>query len=185
MTSIARKLCSMLEIRCGGPGSLGHRKWLSLEPRYHLSRGRIADSGSAPAREFCVAQTHHLVTIEATSEPQECGHEAQQLRLERKLHAGSPYWSNHLVCAGPAAASMPPSKPPNWATAASPTSLPSWAVANEPSAVVSMNSANPPRFPWIAFAGKGGAQALSSICSGFTGGFPGRPARSHCGRPHA
>ena len=31
----------------------------------------------------------------------------------------------------------------------------------------------------------GGAQALSSIRSGFTGEFPGRPARSHCGRPHA
>ena len=79
---------------------------LSLEPRYHLPRGRIADSGSAPARELCVAQADHLVALEATSEPQKCGHETQQLRLERNLHAGSPYWSNRLVCAGPA---FPPS----------------------------------------------------------------------------
>jgi hypothetical protein len=32
---------------------------------------------------------------------------------------------------------------------------------------------------------KGGAQELSSIRSRFTGEFPRRPARSHCGRPHA
>ena len=41
-----------------------------------------------------MAQPLHLVALEATSEPQECGHEAEQLRLERKLLAGSPYWSN-------------------------------------------------------------------------------------------
>src|SRR5205823_13033533 len=88
-------------IRPRRPQSLGYRKWLSLEPRYYLPRGRITDSGSAPARELRVAETHHLIAPEAASEPQECGHEAQLLRLERRLHAGSPYWSNHLVCAGP------------------------------------------------------------------------------------
>src|SRR5205814_1065370 len=74
---------------------------------HHRSRGRIADSRPAPAREFRVAEAPHLVALEAASGPQECGHEAQLLRLERRLHAGSPDWSNHLVCAGPGSNTNP------------------------------------------------------------------------------
>src|SRR5271157_2427801 len=49
-----------------------------------------------------MAQTPYLVTVEATSRPRKCSHETPQLRVERRLHAGSPYCSNNLVGAGPA-----------------------------------------------------------------------------------
>ena len=41
------------------------------------------------------------VAVEATSRPRQFGYETPQLRLERRLHAGSPYRSNDLVSAGP------------------------------------------------------------------------------------
>ena len=54
-----------------------------------------------------MAPTPHVVAVETTSRPRQCGYEASQLRLERRLHAGSPHWGNNLVSAGPAAAPPP------------------------------------------------------------------------------
>ena len=45
--------------------------------------------------------TRRVVAVEATSRPRQFGYETPQLRLERRLHAGSPYRSNDLVSAGP------------------------------------------------------------------------------------
>ncbi len=72
----------------------------SLDITYREDESRIRDQHLR--ENFAWLRSHHLIATEAASEPQECGHEVQQLRLERELHAGSPYWSNHLVCAGPA-----------------------------------------------------------------------------------
>ena len=41
------------------------------------------------------------VAVEATSRPRQFGYETPQFRLERRLHAGSPYRSNDLVSASP------------------------------------------------------------------------------------
>src|SRR5512132_3903303 len=51
-----------------------------------------------------MAPTPHVVAVETTSRPRQCGYEASQLRLERRLHAGSPHWGNNLVSAGPVVA---------------------------------------------------------------------------------
>ena len=56
---------------------------------------------SVTVRKFCMAQTPHIVAVEATSRSRKCGHETPQLRLERRLHARSPYRCSDLVSAGP------------------------------------------------------------------------------------
>ena len=56
------------------------------------SRSSLAVAKRAPAG---------WVAVEATSRPRQFGYETPQLRLERRLHAGSPYRSNDLVSAGP------------------------------------------------------------------------------------
>src|SRR5512135_150013 len=48
-----------------------------------------------------MAPSPDSLAVEATSRPRKCGHETPQLRLERRLHDGSPYRSNDLVSAGP------------------------------------------------------------------------------------
>ena len=48
-----------------------------------------------------MAQTLDLVTSKATSWPRKCRHETPLLRVERRLHDGSPYWNSELVSAGP------------------------------------------------------------------------------------
>src|SRR5512135_1477411 len=50
-----------------------------------------------------MAQTPHIVAVEATSRSRKCGHETPQLRLEQRLHVGSPYRCSDLVSAGPGA----------------------------------------------------------------------------------
>src|SRR5512135_3224579 len=49
----------------------------------------------------------HALAVEAASRPRKCGHETPQLRLERRLHDGSPYRSSDLVSAGPAEGASP------------------------------------------------------------------------------
>ena len=56
------------------------------------SRSSLAVAQGAPAG---------WVAVEATSRPRQFGYETPQLRLERRLHAGSPYRCNDLVSAGP------------------------------------------------------------------------------------
>ena len=56
------------------------------------SRSSLAVAQRAPAG---------WVAVEATFRPRQFGYETPQLRLERRLHAGSPYRSNDLVSAGP------------------------------------------------------------------------------------
>ncbi len=72
----------------------------SLDVTYREDESRIREE--APARELRVAQSLHAVAAEATSRPRQRRHETPQLRLERRLPAGSPYRSNILVGAGPA-----------------------------------------------------------------------------------
>src|SRR5512135_1424317 len=49
-----------------------------------------------------MAPSPDSLAVEATSRPRKGGHETPQLRLERRLHDGSPYRSSDLVNAGPA-----------------------------------------------------------------------------------
>ena len=75
----------------------------SLDITYREDESRIRDRHLR--ENFAWLRRFTLSLLKQHPEPQECGHETQQLRLERKLHAGSPYWSNRLVCAGPEAQS--------------------------------------------------------------------------------
>ena len=77
---LTRRLNNAVQDRCSGPCS---------RPR-HAAAWRSRKR--APAG---------WVAVEATSRPRQFGYETPQLRLERRLHAGSPYRSNDLVSAGP------------------------------------------------------------------------------------
>ena len=72
--------CEPVQDRCSGPCSR----------RRHAAAWRSRKR--APAG---------WVAVEATSRPRQFGYETPQFRLERRLHAGSPYRSNDLVSAGP------------------------------------------------------------------------------------
>ena len=76
----SQQACEPVQDRCSGPCS---------RPR-HAAAWRSRKR--APAG---------WVAVEATSRPRQFGYETPQLRLERRLHAGSPYRSNDLVSAGP------------------------------------------------------------------------------------
>ncbi len=53
----------------GGPGPLGYREYLSLEPGYDVSRGRVATPRAALAGELRVAEPVRVVAAEAASRP--------------------------------------------------------------------------------------------------------------------
>ena len=76
----SQQACEPVQDRCSGPCS---------RPR-HAAAWRSRKR--APAG---------WVAVEATSRPRQFGYETPQFRLERRLHAGSPYRSNDLVSAGP------------------------------------------------------------------------------------
>ena len=72
-----------------------------LDMTYREDESRIRDI--APLREnFAWINRFTLSITETASGPGEPRHETPQLRLERKVPAGSHYRSNDLVCAGPA-----------------------------------------------------------------------------------
>ena len=83
-----------VSVRPRRPRSLGDREHLPLESRSDLSRGRVADRDEKRCAELRLAQPLHVVAPQAASRPREPGHETPQLRLERRLPDGSPYWSN-------------------------------------------------------------------------------------------
>ena len=64
----------------------------SLDMTYREDESRIRDRHLR--ENFAWLNRVHPVALEATSRPREPRHETPQLRLERRLPAGSPYWSN-------------------------------------------------------------------------------------------
>ena len=90
-------------IRARGSQPLGHRKRLPLVPGHDVPRGRIADPRAELAGELRVAESVHVIAVEAASWPRQHRHEAAQLRLERRLLTESHWWDNDLVAAGPGA----------------------------------------------------------------------------------
>ena len=76
----SQQACEPVQDRCSGPCS---------RPR-HAAAWRSRKR--APAG---------WVAVEATCRPRQFGYETPQFRLERRLHAGSPYRSSDLVSAGP------------------------------------------------------------------------------------
>ena len=72
----------------------------SLDITYREDESRIRDQR---LHKFRVAQAHHRVSLLKQHQGRKSvAMKRDSLRLERELHAGSPYWNNHLVCAGPA-----------------------------------------------------------------------------------
>src|SRR5208337_87304 len=92
-------------------GDSSRRSWLCLSASAPSQQAcePVQDRCSGPCsrpRHAAAWRSRHRapagwVAVEATSRPRQFGYETPQLRLERRLHAGSPYRSNDLVSAGP------------------------------------------------------------------------------------
>ena len=86
---------------------------LSLGSRHDVSRGRVADPKQALRENFAWLNRFTLSLLKAASRPSEPRHETSQLWLERKIHAGSHYRRNGLVCAGPGSSASSATKRPS------------------------------------------------------------------------